>query len=81
VSDELPPPPDTLVIGEFTIHLRQGVNRAWLAKIADRDGPRIMVRGQGRYCDPPGAGGGASERSQEAPAREGSSERNAASAR
>jgi hypothetical protein len=48
VSDELPPPPDTLVVGEFTVHLRQGLNRAWLAKIADRDGPRTMVRGQGR---------------------------------
>ena len=48
MSDELPPPPDTLVVGEFTVHLRQGLNRAWLAKIADRDGPRTMVRGQGR---------------------------------
>jgi hypothetical protein len=45
---DLPPPPDTLVVGEFTVHLRQGLNRAWLAKIADRDGPRIMVRAQGR---------------------------------
>jgi hypothetical protein len=49
VSDTpLPPPPDTLVVGEFTIHLRQGINRAWLAQIADRDGPRIVVRGRGR---------------------------------
>ena len=48
MSDELPPPPDTLVVGEFTVHLRQGLNRAWLAKIVVIDGPRLMVRGQGR---------------------------------
>jgi hypothetical protein len=40
VSDEpLPPPPDAVVVGEFTIHLRPGLNRVWLARISDRDGP------------------------------------------
>ena len=57
MSDELPPPPDTLVVGEFTVHLRQGVNRVWLAKIADRDGPRTMVRGQGRDHRHPASAG------------------------
>ena len=49
MSDEpLPPPPDTFVVGEFTVYLRPGLNRTWRAQIADRDGPCMIVRGQGR---------------------------------
>jgi hypothetical protein len=47
VSDE-PLLPDTLVVGEFTLHLRRGLIRTWRAQIADRDGPCMIVRGQGR---------------------------------
>jgi hypothetical protein len=48
VSDEPLPPPDTFVVGEFTVYLRPGLNRTWRAQIADRDGPCTIVRGQGR---------------------------------
>ena len=49
MSDEpLPPPPLEVVVGEFTIHIRPALNRAWLAQIPDRDGPRMIVRGRGR---------------------------------
>ena len=49
VSDNaLLPAPDTFVVGEFTVHLRPGLNRTWLAQIADRDGPCMMVRWRGR---------------------------------
>jgi hypothetical protein len=50
VSDDAlpPPPPDTFAVGEFTVHLRPGLNRTWRAHIADRDGPCMMVRGLGR---------------------------------
>jgi hypothetical protein len=49
VSHEpLPLPPETLVVGEFTVYLRPGLNRTWRAQIADRDGPCMIVRGQGR---------------------------------
>jgi hypothetical protein len=48
-EDPLPgPPPDTFVAGEFTVHLRPGLNRTWRAQITDRDGPCMIVRGRGR---------------------------------
>ena len=35
MNEALPPPPDVVVVGAFTIHLRPGLNRMWFAQIVD----------------------------------------------
>ena len=48
MNEALPPPPNVVVVGAFTVYLRAGLNRMWFAQIADDVGHRTTVRGRGR---------------------------------
>ena len=59
--EALPPPPNAVVVGAFTVHLRAGLNRMWFAQIADNVGHRTTVRGRGREGGSKRPAGGAPE--------------------